>query len=87
MQIPSISSGVYYTYINPIICVAYKIIFSLDPIKIRHICFDHSTSSMMRKLLSILLVITSIWATKFLEEIQEHTCDSICHFMDHNDTM
>jgi len=79
MQIPSISSGVYYTYINPIIYVAYKIIFCLDPIKIWNICLDHSNFRMMRKLLSILLVTTSIWTTKFLEEIQEHTCDSICH--------
>ena len=70
VQISSISSWVYYTYINPIICVAYKIIFSLDPIKIRHICLDHSTSRMMRKLLSILLVTTSMRATKFQKKFK-----------------
>ena len=78
--------GVFYIYQSHIICHIQNN-FSLDPIKIRHICLDHSTFRMMRKLLSIILVLTSIWATKFLEEIQEHTCDSICHFMDHNDTM
>ena len=70
MQISSISSWVYYTYINPIIYVTYKIIFSLDPIKFRHIWLDHSTFRMMRKLLSIILVTTSMRATKFQKKFK-----------------
>ena len=78
--------GVFYIYQSHIICHVQNN-FSLDPIKIRHICLDHSTFRMRRKLLSILLVLTSIWATKFLEKFQEYTCDSICHFMGHKDTI
>ena len=70
VQIPSISSWVYYTYINPIIYVTYKINFSLDPIKIRHICLDHSTFRMMRKLLSILLVTTQYEPLNFSKKFK-----------------
>jgi 5-methylthioribose kinase len=50
-KIPSLSSGLYYTYIKPVQHVAYKVIFqNLDVFKIWHDCLGHPGIGMMRKI-------------------------------------
>ncbi len=52
-RIPSLSTGLYYTYIKPEQHVAYKIIFqNLDVFKIWHDRLGHPGTGMMRKIIS-----------------------------------
>jgi hypothetical protein len=51
-KIPSLSSGLYYTYIKPVQHVAYKLIFqNLDVFKIWHDRLGHPGIGMMRKII------------------------------------
>jgi hypothetical protein len=51
-KIPSLSSGLYYTYIKPVQHVAYKVIFqNLDLFKIWHDRLGHPGIGMMKKLI------------------------------------
>ena len=52
-RIPSLSTGLYYTYIKPEQHVAYKIIFqNLDVFKIWHDHLGHPRTGIMRKIIS-----------------------------------
>jgi hypothetical protein len=51
-KIPSLSSGLYYTYIKPVQHVTYKVIFqNLDVFKIWHDRLGHPGIGMMRKII------------------------------------
>jgi hypothetical protein len=50
-KIPSLTSGLYYTYIKSIAHIAYKVIFqNVDPFKIWHDRLGHPDIGMMRKI-------------------------------------
>jgi hypothetical protein len=52
-KIPSLDSGLYYTYIKPIKHVTYKVIFqNVDAFKIWHDQLGHPGIGMMRKIIS-----------------------------------
>ena len=61
--------GVLYIHESHTVCCVQKK-FSLDLIKIWHICLDHSTFRMMRKLLSILLVTTQYEPLNFSKKFK-----------------
>jgi hypothetical protein len=57
-RIPSLPSGLYYTYIKLIPHIAYKVIFfqNVDAFKIWHDCLGHSGIGMMKKIIENCIV-------------------------------
>jgi hypothetical protein len=52
-KVPSLPSGLYYTYIKLVLHVAYKVIFqNVDAFKTWHECLSHPGIGMMRKIMS-----------------------------------
>jgi 5-methylthioribose kinase len=51
-RIPSLPSGLYYTYIKPVPHIAYKVIFqNVDAFTTWHECLGHHGIEMMRKII------------------------------------